>query len=62
MDVFPRLRDTLTRGLGKRSLTPSPDKSAGQAPTRAPTQVGTGRGKVAKHAKPRQECGAEPKF
>ena len=36
MDVFPRLRDTLTRGflIEKRLLTPSPDKSAGQAPTR----------------------------
>jgi hypothetical protein len=39
MDVFPRLRDTLTRGLGKRLLTPSPD---------------AGRGKVAKDAKPRR--------
>ena len=31
----PRLRDTLTRGLGKRWLTPSPDKSAGQVRGRA---------------------------
>ena len=36
LDFSPRLRDTLTRGLGKRLLTPSPD---------------AGRGKVAKNAK-----------
>ena len=37
----------LTRGflIEKRLLTPSPDKSAGQAPTWAPTQVRAGRGR-----------------
>ena len=66
MDVFPRLRDTLTRGflIEKRLLTPSPDKSAGQAPTPAPNQVGAephpawiAHAKVAKDAKFRHRSG-----
>jgi len=44
MDVFPRLRDTLTRGflIEKRLLTPRPQR------TLSPD---AGRGKVAKDAK-----------
>jgi len=48
----------LTRGflIEKRLLTPSPDKSAGQAPNAGPD---SGRGRVAKGAKPRQEFGVD---
>ena len=44
-DVFPRLRDTLTRGflIEKKLLT--------QAPTRAPTGSGQVRGRAAKDGK-----------